>query len=235
MRMQVLAMIVVAAVAPALGQDVAEATPQATIVIWEHATTADMVEITMLRQAYPAEDLRAIATRLGEETGSPPRGLAIYTAGYHGSDPRFQFLKASFATDHVIDRSAGVVRLQPIVRAFAGRAAASRIDALTVIFQGERPSGSTLKRYVSPAVRIEGSTLGNPIGLEYRVQLLTQDPARIEIPDRYVPPDRPVRSIAPDRTPGWLIGVLVGAAALVSGCLVYLIADRLGRRSAGRR
>ena len=51
--------------------------PQVSVVVREHSTTADLVEITVLDPNYAPELLRAQAEAIGIATGSPIRGLHL--------------------------------------------------------------------------------------------------------------------------------------------------------------
>lgn len=93
-----------------------------------------------------------------------------------------------------------------------------------VRFEGERPSENTLRLF-NPndgTVKLQAVPLSNPNGVEYRVQLLTQDPAKIHIPD-----DRKVTPKVADNAPkkgsqvDWVLIGSFAAAALAVGALVY--------------
>lgn len=198
----------------------AQETPQASVLVREDKFGAELVEITMLRLNYPQDALRAIGERIGTETGTPSRGLFVYTAGYYGQNPKFQFLKCSFATVGLIDAEAGLLRLQPIVRAFAGAKGDARVEALTVSFVGERPRPHTLQTFASKAVEVKGSVLPDPAAIEYQVRILDQRPEAIEIPDRYTPAPPAARKPAP-RPVGAAEIAIVGVGSLAAGALVY--------------
>ncbi len=200
--------------------------PAGTVVVHKHATGADMVEITMLDPTYPPDLLKAQAQKIGENAGSASRGVALQYDGQPGKG----FLRVSFATDHLADPATGTYRLQPIVRAFAGAPDKHRIEALVISFTDPHVTKSTLRTWTSKGAVVAGQYIASPPGLEYRVALLDQNPAQIDIPETFqatakvVPPQpapKPKRSL-------WLTVVIaVGSAA--AGALVYFIVLSMGR------
>lgn len=194
--------------------------PQVSVVVREHATTADLVEITVLDTDYPPELLKAQAEAIGNATGSPVRGLRLVRQEM-GTGSGGGFLKATFATDRLIDRAAGILRLQPIVAAFVGGPSATTVTGMSVMFDGEVPNPSTVRRYGGTGIALEGRTSAAPVGLEYRVHITATDPAAVVIPER-VDPDNKNKE---ERTKGPSNSVLIalGAlAAMAAGALVYL-------------
>ncbi len=206
--------------------------PQVTITIREHPTTADLVEVTMLDAGYPRDLLKRQCEAIGENAGSPVRGLYI-GAQTIGGDPKLRFLKASFATDNLIDRANSVLRLEPIVRAFAGAPAPYTVQGMSVSFVGEKPNRATVGKFSFPeVVSVVGTTANSsfgPQGIEYRVTLLSQDPARIHIPEQVSKvTDRAIP--APKQKASWFGPVVViTAGSLITGLLVYFAILRPSR------
>lgn len=194
--------------------------PQVSVVVREHATTADLVEITVLDPNYAPELLRAQAEAIGIATGSPIRGLHLLRQEM-GTGAGGGFLKATFATDHLIDRAARVLRLQPIVAAFVGGPSATPVTGLSVMFDGEVPNETTVRRYAGAGVALEGRTSASPVGLEYRVHITATDPAAVVIPERVDAPEnkKEERTKGPSNTVLIALGAL---AAMAAGALVYL-------------
>jgi hypothetical protein len=140
-----------------------------------------------------------------------------------------------FAVDGVIDRQKGAMRLNPFAKAFAGAATPWTIHSLDLVFQNESPTSTTLKRWEGKGVIVEGrfQDSKDPMlkGIEYRIQLISQDPAKMDIPE---PGDKAVAAVtkAP-RASGadWAtIAVFLIAAGAV-GALVYSLLLR-GRPAA---
>ncbi len=194
--------------------------PQISVVVREHPTTADLVEITAVDANYPPELLRAQAEAIGAGTGSPVRGLHMVRQEM-GTGTGGGFLKATFATDHLIDRAAGVLRLQPIVRAFVGGRSTGIVTGLSIMFDGEVPNVDTLRIFPGKGVTLEGRTTGSPAGLEYRVHITATDPSEVVIPERlqHTADKKEERTKGPSNTVLIALGAL---AAVAAGALVYL-------------
>jgi hypothetical protein len=71
--------------------------------------------------------------------------------------------------------------------------------------------------------------------VEFRIQLLTQDPAKISIPDDRRQPPPKAAPPSPKPAPGtdWLLVGVIVVAAIAVGALVYSLLLR-GRPRAGR-
>jgi hypothetical protein len=173
---------------------------------------------------------------MGKELNSPPRGLMVFGYSFRPNDPAGTFVKATFATDGLADPNSGVYRLGPIARALAGGPAGHQIHGIAVIFENMAPGADTLQSWglaSGDPVAVEGKYEPGPIGLEYRILLRTQDPAKIDIPDRpTVNQPVPASKPAPAKDNPWgLYGLLV-VSAIAIGALVYsLTLRRPSRRS----
>jgi hypothetical protein len=194
--------------------------PQITIVVKEHVSGADMVEMTLLEARYPPELLRNQIGVLGLRLGSEPRGVQVYSETL-GDNDRLAFTKASFAVDGLIDRPMGIVRLGPIAQAFSGAPEGHRIEALTVIFDGEVPNARTVQTFHTDHVSVEGRYNRDFGGLEYIVALRTQDPELLSIPETVAQAERASAQNSSAPRTDWLLWTLLGIAAVAAGCLVY--------------
>lgn len=208
--------------------------PDLMIVVRRHASGSDIVDVTTQNGDYPEALLLKQAAALGSYLGSPPSGTRVFPHQI-GDDDRFRFMKATFAVRGLIDREAGVFHVEPIVRAFAGAPAPNTNHILMIQFEGERPSTNTLRSYYpdSGDVKLEAVASPNALGVEYRIQLLTQDPNRIHIPDdRRVPVVESPKLSPPNQGKGLdLISVVaLVAAALGGGALVYSLLVRTRSR-----
>lgn len=226
--------------------------PQVTVVVQKGPTTsADIVEITMLEEQYPADLLNAQVQKMCAELGSLPRGLVIAKQEKMTAvGTKVTFLKAKFATDHIIGPGATTLRIQPILRAFAGAPAPHTIEGFMIGFEGIPPvAGRTIQSYTLPGVlesaarSVPPQQVDDPIKpftipavTEYRIHLLTQDADKIVYPDSMAdipkPPDPPVVPKPQNRT--WIL-VLSIVSGVALAALVYLALLRAGRRTAGNR
>lgn len=206
--------------------------PDLMIVVREHNTGAEMVQVTAVAKDYPAQLLRDQVVNLGRELGIEARGLVINQPKL-GTEASVSFVRAEFAVNGLIERDRGIVRLQPLIRAFCGAPEPHTVRGLKIAFEGERPTSKMHQRLSIPGVlALEGRASVSPPGIEYQVRLDGQDPGKVEIPDEYVakanqtPVESP--STAPSRS--LLIGLFV-LAGLGVGALVYLAILRSGSRS----
>ena len=198
--------------------------PDATITIKKHPLGADMVEITMTPAGYPPELLKSQIQKLGKYLHSDPRGLQVYDYVLDPSSPNSHFTKAQFAVDGVIVRQAGSVRLNPFAQAFAGAPKPWTIHALNLQFQSEVPTSATLKSYPGKAVRVEGryENPSNPklSDIEYRIQLVSQDPAKFDIPEPGANKASSTAPAPPKSSVDWTTHAVFVIAALSFGALV---------------
>jgi len=190
-----------------------------------------MVTITVADKDYPLELLKAQSQKMASILGSEARGLSVMLSG---SDPKFKFVKANFATDGIIDRENGVVRLEAIVRAMLGVPAPHTISAFLITLENEAPvEKQSLQTFSSDAVVLRAHASENPKGLEYRIVALTQDPEKVTIPGRFNEPERKVvKEASPHSSgPGWVPLALIVVAGASGGALVYFALS--GRSSRG--
>jgi hypothetical protein len=212
------------------------AKPEATVVIREHSTGAELVEITMLAPDYPLEALSQIAEQVGALAGSPSRGVYVHVVELV---PGQKFAKASFATNHLIERDSGALWLEPIVRAFAGAPEPHRLRCLAVTFVGQAATASTLKSYRTPHVALEakflpGTPSGNiPPAIEYRVAINTHNPAEISIPKTYEPASTTKASTLKGGAISPTAIALIGISMVAVGALVYWLVLRLSEPGRG--
>ncbi len=207
--------------------------PDVIVIVREHPTSAEIVQVTALAKGYPPELLKAQIERIAAELKSTARGIQM-TRPDLGTQAQVSFLRAEFATDGLIDRVNGVLRLQPIVRAFAGAPEPFTVQGIKIAFEGERTTKKMIKNYPVPGVvRVEGRASAMPPGIEYQVKLETQDASKIEIPDEYAPPANQNAGKEPSTPPNTalLVGLFL-LAGLALGALVYLALLQAG---GGRR
>jgi hypothetical protein len=196
--------------------------PQAIVVITEHErTSANYVEVTMLAPGYPHDLLQRQVEEIGRQVGSAPRGLQVFSHVLEEDREDLAFVKATFAVDGLIEPETRDLRLQPVVRAFAGAPQPHRIDTLRVIFAGVRPTERAVRQFESEAVRIEGEQTQEPPGVEYHVQIHDQNPEAIRIPATLAEAAPPAPATPPRAGPDWTLIAVLAVAALAVGALVY--------------
>lgn len=207
--------------------------PDVVIVVTEHQTSAEMVEVTAARADYPSNLLQAQCEAIGAEVGTAVRGLKVYTYPINETDPKMKFLKASFATNGLIDRASGTLNLQALIRPFVGSPDPFTCSELSIIFAGEQPNAKTVKSYSKPGVlQATASASQVPAGLEYHVILVAQDPKSVEFPMQ-VDTTAPVKQDEEPRQSNQnLVYALLAIAALSLGALVYSLFLRTGRKRA---
>ncbi len=206
--------------------------PQIIINVREHQFSPDMVSITMLSTGYPKELLEQQLAALGSYTGSPPRGLNIYRETIPAREP-ISFLKATFATDNIIDRAAGELHLDRVIKPFLGAPEPYVISSFLVTFEGEVPNARTLRLYSTEKVLVSGTASLMPRGVEYKVLAKTQNPEDILIPTEGKPAEAPLEKPEENLAPAFPFAalLLLAAGSLILGALVYF----LSVRSAGKR
>ena len=204
--------------------------PDATITVTKHPMGADMVENTMTKNGYPPQLLDSQVRQLSKTIGSDPRGVQVFDYVLDPTNPDTHFTKATFAVDGIIDRKLGSVRINPLAKIFAGAPKPWTIHALDLEFKGEVPTERMIKIWRSKSAVVEGryQDLKDPklAGIEFRVELLSQDPAKLDIPE----PGESSKTVSKSKTDvagtDWTaISVLV-VAALACGALVYSLLIR---------
>jgi len=196
--------------------------PDAAITVHKHPMGADMVEITMRASGYPGKLLESQIQKLGAFLKSDPRGVQTWD---YELNPDMHFTKATFAVDGIIDRKLGAVRLNPIAKAFAGAPQPWTIHSLEIQFQGEIPTGNMIQVWPSKASVVEGrfENTKDPrmAGIEFRIQLLSQDPSKMDIPEPGVVRQTPINNAIQPTGTDWTTVVVFIVAAVAIGALVY--------------
>lgn len=181
---------------------------------------ADMVEVSAALPSYPQELLKSQCEKLGTLLNSEPRGLALY---YSSQDPKFKFLRASFAIDGIINRDTHEINLNAIVQAFLGAPEPYQVSSFMVILEGEKPvDGFTLKDFSSSNAKLLANVSEFPVGIEYRILTLTQDPKKVDIPMKFVSTESSHKKSDQQgaKPPSQLF---VGLVAIAGICVVVLV------------
>ncbi|HVT13503.1 MAG TPA: hypothetical protein VHE55_14660 [Fimbriimonadaceae bacterium] len=202
----------------------------------KHQFGADLFEITAVKPNYPADLLHSQVETMCSLIGVPARGLRVGSVGIAGS-PRLTSTRATFATDGVIDRARGVLRVSPIIQAFAGAPEPYTINGISILFNGENPTPNTLRTYNGPGVRLQAIAMENPALIEYRVQLLSQDPKEVAVPDVPEPQSeqkaRPTASTVQQNGVDWSLWIPLCVGAVAAGTLVYFLMLRASGKPRG--
>lgn len=198
------------------------------ISVSKHSTGADIVEVSLVKRNYPSKLLNEQILRLGQYLGSNVRGLQIYLYQMDPKDSKLDVLKAKFAVSGIIDRENQTIRIEPILRAFAGAPDPYTIKGISLMLDGEAPvKNRTISKLNTSSVRAEAIfTDKMPAGIEYRFELLEQDPNKITFPDKHEEPEKLVKAPGGSKK-GLIIGLFV-AAAVALGALVYFSVLRSG-------
>lgn len=198
--------------------------PQVVFSIQHEPGTGDVVQLHYSGEVYDEQAVEAAAKALAESLGS--------TVGW------FQFLpsteggpsRAMFVTQNILDASSGDIRLQPLVRAFGRGKGKGQVKAFSVTILGQVPSAySTLATYSSDTVVLKGFYNAAQPSIEYRILVLVDDPAGVEIPPRHIPSESAETTAGASNSEAPILFALVAVASVSAGALVYF--SLLGKRS----
>ncbi len=194
-------------------------------------TGTDRVELAAVKAGYPQDLMQQQANALCRNLGSSARGFI--GQNYKIGDQTFT--KCSFGTDGLVNRTTGQIRLTPLVQAFAGAPSPYTVEQMIIIVQGMQPTGNTLREFGSKAVRVQTNSTPSPPQIEYRVALLSQDPADLVIPDERTPEQKTPANTSTQRQKGldWTMWVAIFTAALAAAFIVYFLLLRTSTRSRG--
>ena len=201
--------------------------PDVTIHVHKHPTGADMIEITMRAENYPVDLLRGQIGKLGDYLHSAPRGVDVPDPAH----PELRFTKAAFAVDGVIDRSHGTLRINPFAQAMAGAPKPWTIQGIELEFEGEVPNSEMPRRWPSQYCpgegRFEGEKDARLTGIEYRITLRAQDPAKFDIPEPGQKPNQKATRKPTESGIDWTSILVFTVAAGAVGALVYSLLLRV--------
>jgi hypothetical protein len=199
--------------------------PEATVVVRKHTLGADLVQITLINPSYDPEALRSHIELIGKELKSIPRGVEIFPSGG-------MFLKATFAVDGLIKSTEPNLGLVPLARGLAF--GSSPIKSFSVYFEGVSPGPTMPSRYFAPndAWMLEGVPMmaSRISGIEYRVQVNTKEPEKVELPGREVAVQNKEEKLNGKKPDFFMIGGII-LGAIAAGLLVYSAAIRTRKRS----
>jgi hypothetical protein len=199
--------------------------PQAVIAIEHVDGTGDVVQMHYKGGVYDEPSIKAAIADLAKQTGAQVANYQ-FMPGATAEDVS----KVFFVTQNLVDVSSGDIRLQPVVRAFM-KGAKGTVESFSVRIQGIKPNPyNTLASYQSDEVALKAFVDPASTSIEYRILVMTDDPAKVAIPPRHIPDEmvtQPFDEPKKDKTP-MLLGLILLAGAS-AGALVYFVL--LGKRS----
>jgi hypothetical protein len=198
--------------------------PDVILTIRKHSTGADLLTAMAVDPKYPVDLLSSQVSKIAANLGGQIRGLQAVKYSPTG-DTKYATARVTGAVDGLIDRKSPNLHLQEIVRAFAGAESPYTVKGLNVTFDGETATAVMVSRYVEKeaGVRLEGQFTKTPPIIEYRVELLTQDPNAITIPATVEPKNKNEPSTAKRTGVDWTLWGLLAGAAVAAGALVYSV------------
>ena len=101
-----------------------------------------------------------------------------------------------------------------------------------MILDSFRPTDSTLQTFSSDTVKVQGKIGDDGTGIEYRVQLLSQNPEEIVIDPTQKPAEKPVEVPVESTPPSWIWG-FVGLGGIAAGVLVYFLVSKRAAKPTG--
>lgn len=195
--------------------------PQVFVVVRKHPTGSEVVQVTMLDAKYPTDLLKQQAGAIAAQLGQPAQGLVVFRDQLSKDDPSLTAVRAQFGVKGLSEPATGTYRLEPIARAFAGAGDPNTITGIMVQFESMLPGTNTLRRYENDNVAVELSPQSGQIGVEYRILLKSQDPAKITIPEGRPKQEKPIDKSKPKAGIDWVFVVFGLIGALAIGALVY--------------
>ena len=203
--------------------------PDVLIRVKEHELGPENVNLDVLKVNYPPDLLQSQIRKLGRLLGGEARILYIQQT-QSADDPSAKFLKASFSVSGIIDRQLKLYRLSPIAQAFAGAPEPFTIRGIQVVLENETGyAGDLAKDQVKGAWRAEAMRTLRPLPmLEYRIELLSQDPAKLSLPEKVAP--KMVVSTSSSSSTSSALYALLAVVAIAAGVLVYLALLRVPAR-----
>lgn len=204
--------------------------PDVIINVQEHKTTADIVTISLRKRDYPPQLLIDQIKQMGVLLGVPPRGTYINRFNLDQAGT-MTALKATFTIDGIIDREGGKLNLEALVKPFLGAPEPNVVKSFMITFDGEKPGSKTLKSLRTGNVRVAANVSEAPLGLEYRILTLTQNPDDVVIPTsvEQTPAEIPSRKPSSKRSP-FIIPLAIGAGVAGIALVYFALLKRPGRR-----
>jgi len=191
--------------------------PQVFVTVKKPSIGSDLVTVTAREESYDPALLQFQCQQVGKFAGTESRGIEIKGANL-GTEGTAGMVRATFACNGLINRENNSLNIDAIVKAFLG-SPKPMISSFLIQFEGEEAGPQTIRRIVNQQYMLEGKNLTNPTGLEYRVEVLTQDTRVFNIPGSLsevpeVKETQPTSKLHPLVIPSLVVG-LIAASALV--------------------
>ena len=179
---------------------------------------AEYVRVQALEEDYPEDLMRSQIAKIGEYNKSEIRGLEVVYTGDAGAG---RILTATFATDGLMDQTAGTLELEAFAKAFAGAPEPYTVNIVGVMYENFMPSKTvTVAEWADAGAEVSSAFDNNLKVVEYRIKLNTQDPSKISIPGTLS--ESTNRQESPSNrglNPWVIVGILCGAVLI--GVSVY--------------
>ncbi len=200
--------------------------PDVIIRVKQSQVGSEYVYLQMLQENYPKDLLASQCEKIAVSAGSSIRGLSIMeeSLGISPGGKEMTSVKGEFAMDYLTDSSQGILRLEPIAKAFAGTPAPNTIKTIAVIFEGYRQKpGVTVGSFENENVAVIGNVDETAGIVEYRIVLKSQNPGDISIPATISEQTKESQDTSKNGSAlgMWLRLGMVALAAVVFGLLVY--------------
>jgi len=191
--------------------------PQVFVTVTKHQMGSEFVTVTVREESYNPSLLTFQCQQIGKFAGGESRGVEVKGANI-GTQGTSGMIRATFACDNLIDREKNILNIDAIVKAFLG-SPKPMISSFLIQFEGEVAGEQTIRRIVNNEYMLEGKNLVNPTGLEYRVEVLTQDTRAFTIPGSLADVPEVKETVATPKLhplviPSLVVG-LIAASALV--------------------
>ncbi len=178
---------------------------------------------------YPAELLKLQCSLIAKFAGGEARGVEIKPRGVGGAGGK-SLLTATFACDNLIDYPNDRLNLDAIVKGFLG-SADPMTTSFVVQFDGELVTKNTIRHFQDENLILEGKEYKNPDGIEYRIEVLTQDTRALKIPGSLAElPKTAAKPVVKQGLNPIVFPILIGGI-IVAGALVYFALVRPGNRT----
>ena len=193
--------------------------PDVVVYVKGFPNGVNTVQITMVDAQYPSATLSKQVADLCQKLNSPAQDLQIYAYAM-GQGDNLKFLQASFATAGLADGQ-GNANLTPLVQAFAGVPAPFTIKGMEVFYQGFDPPIKSPKNFTSSSVVVSGREGSDADGVEYSIQLLSQNPSELLVMSKAPAVEPRTNPASKQNSNPIVLWCLILIAGVAAGALVY--------------
>jgi hypothetical protein len=204
--------------------------PQVFITVRKPDVGHDVVTVVVNETGYSAALLKLQCGLVGQFAGGQSSEVLINQTPQEPG-----VLRAVFSCPGIIDRERSATNFDALVKGFLG-SASPMVSSFLIQLDGESVGKNTLRRYVSDMVLMEGNAVNDPKGIEYRVEVLTQDTRQLKIPSSLTDLPKSQReaesagkSLHPAIAPTLILGFIL------AGALVYFALLKPGSSPKNKR